>query len=651
MKTVIQLLVIFVLLGYSLGVNAADAAWVARHNIAAQSFAEQNADLHAKGYQLTYLNGHNSKGQARYNAVWQHKPQAPLWLAFHDLTEAGYQNKVNSLKKSGYQPVMVNPFNLNGQLVFTAIFHKKNTAWYARHDMSHAQYQSIYNTQKAKGFRLMHVSGYAKAGQQRYAALWQKTSGPALRATHGVSSNTYQQLVNNYKAQGFAPVLVDVFHLNGADYYSAIWHNSSPRWTARHLVKLNDYQQLFNDQYYEGARPTVVVGYGPAHDVKMAAIFNNTAWQSASLSNLNSMIEDFRSNNNLSGLSIAITIDERLVYAKGFGLRDAQRNIDMTTGTVARIASNSKAITGAAASRLIEQGRLDPEARVFGATGLLNQLYTLPACRVGDIACQLNLQRLTNIRVLDVLEHTMGGWSNSSALEACSPLIHLGFGWNICNQDTDPTLGNASRNDYLSWIVQNVRLIQAPNGSMTYSNIGYNIAEQLIEVASGQSYAGYINAVFMRPSGADCVLARANNALFNNEVNYVAGAAYVMNHRRMAGHGGWVCSAIGYQRLMARLDGGNKRPDLISAAAFNRFISSERGGDNYAKGIRNTGGRLTHNGALRSMNSEYTLWTSDRMSIFLFADTQLNNYAFVGYTPLYNSIRSGTVNFPNIDLF
>lgn len=656
MGSYLRIVLVLALVWALSGCNAEQApedSWVARHNITATQFSTLNLDLRTKGYKLTYLNGQNYNGQARYNAIWRVDGSVP-WLADYNLTGAEYQNRVSTLKQSGYQPVMVNPFNVGGSVIYTAIYERRNGAngWAARHGMSHDEYQQEYNTQKAAGYRLVHVAGYNDGGTARYAAIWENTNGPSMRATHGATSAQYQDLVNSYKAEGFAPVLVDGFTLNGVDYFSAIWHKNSPRWSARHEVEIGSYQDVFDEHYYQGYYPVAVSGYGLANGVKMAAIYNNTAWNGASLTSLNNLVENYRTSNGLSGLSIAITIDERLVYARGFGLRDPNTNARMTTSTVGRIASTSKAITGAAASRLMDEGALNGLANVFGAGGLLEDLYPLQPCRVGDTACQTNVARLQAVQALDVLEHTIGGWSNSSSLEPCSPLIHLGFGWNICNLDTDNTLGAASRDEFLQWIVQNIPLMQAPNGSMIYSNVGYNIAEQLIEAASGMSYEQYINQNFIQPSGSDCKLAQDNNTLFSNEIVYAPGAAYTMNHRRMAGHGGWVCSPIGYLRLMTRLDGGSNRPDLFSANAFsNIFTNSQRGGDTYAKGIRASSGNLSHNGALRSINTEYRYWANDRMSIFLMADTQVNGYNFVGYTNLYNSIRDGSIVFPGFDLF
>jgi hypothetical protein len=61
----------------------------------------------------------------------------------------------------------------------------------------------------------------------RYAAIWEKTSGPAWQAYHGLSSTQYQSTIDSLKAQGYRPVLVNGYSVGGVDYYVAIFHYDS----------------------------------------------------------------------------------------------------------------------------------------------------------------------------------------------------------------------------------------------------------------------------------------------------------------------------------------------------------------------------------------------------------------------------------------
>lgn len=64
------------------------------------------------------------------------------------------------------------------------------------------------------------------------------------------------------------------------------------------------------------------------------------------------------------GLSLAVARDGRIVWSEAFGYRDLERRQAATPATVFRIYSVSKPMTAVAAARLLEQGRLDPNAPV-----------------------------------------------------------------------------------------------------------------------------------------------------------------------------------------------------------------------------------------------------------------------------------------------
>lgn len=61
----------------------------------------------------------------------------------------------------------------------------------------------------------------------------------------------------------------------------------------------------------------------------------------------------------LPALSIALVDDQRIVWAKGFGFRDAAKKIPADAGTVYRVGSVSKLFTDVAVMQLVEDGKLD----------------------------------------------------------------------------------------------------------------------------------------------------------------------------------------------------------------------------------------------------------------------------------------------------
>src|SRR5262250_3256087 len=61
---------------------------------------------------------------------------------------------------------------------------------------------------------------------------------------------------------------------------------------------------------------------------------------------------------NTPGIGVGIVVNEKLVFAKGYGYRDLEKKLPFTPTTLCPIASNSKLFTAVAAGMLVEEGNL-----------------------------------------------------------------------------------------------------------------------------------------------------------------------------------------------------------------------------------------------------------------------------------------------------
>ena len=105
--------------------------------------------------------------------------------------------------------------------------------------------------------------------------------------------------------------------------------------------------------------------------------------------------ERFREQNNLKGLAVAIVKNEKLVFAKGYGYADIDKKISTSPDQLFRIASVSKLVTAITIMKLVENGKLKLDGKVFGKYGILNDEKYL----------QIKDKRLENITVRNLLNH------------------------------------------------------------------------------------------------------------------------------------------------------------------------------------------------------------------------------------------------------
>ena len=98
----------------------------------------------------------------------------------------------------------------------------------------------------------------------------------------------------------------------------------------------------------------------------------------------------------IPGAAVAVVRHGRLVYARGFGMADRLREVPVQPDSLFRIASLSKPITAVAVLKLVEDGRLELDARVF--RDLLAGIEPHPP----------KDPRMNEITVRDLLRHSGG---------------------------------------------------------------------------------------------------------------------------------------------------------------------------------------------------------------------------------------------------
>jgi len=96
---------------------------------------------------------------------------------------------------------------------------------------------------------------------------------------------------------------------------------------------------------------------------------------------------------NTPGIGVGIVVNDKLVFAKGYGYRDYDKKLPFTPTTLQQIASNSKLFTAIAAGMLVEEGKLTWDKPVRDSVPSI-QFY--------------NDQLNNNITLRDMLSHRTG---------------------------------------------------------------------------------------------------------------------------------------------------------------------------------------------------------------------------------------------------
>lgn len=287
---------------------------------------------------------------------------------------------------------------------------------------------------------------------------------------------------------------------------------------------------------------------------------------------------DFMARCKVPGLSVAIAKDGRIRYVAAFG--EAARGVRLTPKHVMRVASVSKPFTAAAVMALVEQGKLDLGARVFGPGAVLGTAYGAPPYA----------PHVAEVTVDHLLTHTAGGWQNDG---------------------TDPMFSNPRMNHHelIEWAIARVPLAHAPGEHHAYSNFGFCILGRVLEKVTGKPYEQAVREAVLDRCGIRSMAIAGNTRddRRSDEVEYFGQQGqdpYGMQVRRMDAHGGWLAAPRDLVRFVLRVDQFPTVPDILKPPTVTRMVDPTPVSDrHYARGWAVNGANYFHSGSLPGTSS------------------------------------------------
>lgn len=292
------------------------------------------------------------------------------------------------------------------------------------------------------------------------------------------------------------------------------------------------------------------------------------------LSGLDKDIVRFMQRWYVKGMQLSITKNGALVYSKGYGWADREKEQRMGPGNILRVASVSKLITAAGVMKLCEQGRLSLQDKVFGTGGILDDV---------EFSSAISDKNYYRITVEDLLRHEAGlSIRRGDPLFTTRDLMHIYH------------LKKAPDSNELVRIAVQRRLGYVPGKSYEYSNLGYLLLSMIIERKGGEPYEQWIQDNVLSPAGCeDMHLAynyykdkypnevryymQDNDPLvpeYNNSGDSVARCYGGNNIRALQGAGAWVASSAELARFVASIDGNPGVPDILSKRSVHRMTES-----------------------------------------------------------------------------
>jgi serine beta-lactamase-like protein LACTB, mitochondrial len=294
-------------------------------------------------------------------------------------------------------------------------------------------------------------------------------------------------------------------------------------------------------------------------------------------------------------MGAAVWIDGRVVWTGSAGLRDVERGLPVDGSTIFRLASVSKVVTATAAARLVQEGKLDPDAPVSSMVPLVRSDW--PKMTTRHLAAHI------------------------------SGLPHY--------QSADDDRGRmhyASVDDAVKVFAER-DLLFAPGERYSYSSWGYTLLSAVVERRSGRPFLDYVTKALVPDLslGADATGGENPHASkayeFENSAARPA-AAHDFSYTWAGGGLGATPSAIAtfggramsgalvspatfaWMTTPTRLNGGTEVADEDYKVGFGWRVARDRDGE-----------RIVHHaGVAVGARSALILWPERRVTVSLLSN-------------------------------
>ena len=302
-----------------------------------------------------------------------------------------------------------------------------------------------------------------------------------------------------------------------------------------------------------------------------------TGKQFPALASFDELMRKFVRENNIPGAALAVAKDGRMVYARGFGFADREKNKHVQPESLFRIASISKPLTAVAIMQLVEKGKLKLEDKVFSI--LPHKAHLATGTKIDSGLAEITIQQL--------LQH-QGGWDRGRSFDPMFRSVKIANTLGV-----DPP---AKADDIIRFMMGQ-KLDFSPGSQFAYSNFGYCLLGRVIEQVSGSDYEKYMRSEVLRPLGIYSM--HTGKSLLENrakdEVRYytrsTSMAIAVMGKQigkpvlrpygswyleAMDSHGAWIASAVDLVRFGSAVEHFNSSK-VLTKKSISKMVARPKG--------------------------------------------------------------------------
>lgn len=333
--------------------------WISLRNLTSAGFAERFDKL-AADHMVIDLEVDVIDGKYRVGAVFRSNPDGRGWASLRNLTGAQFHERWTHYRDRGYRLVDQETYVHAGDRLYAGVWikNREGFGWASYRGVDSGEFSERFDDYRDRGYLPVDFEVYETGDGLRYGAIWvENRESLAWKLRRGLTSAQYGDAFDDYADQGLRSLDVEGIQTGSGRRYAGIWiENRSRRgWYAYRDLTATQYRNRWNQLADKGYRLDNYEKYDTAAGVRYAGIWRQNSdrpnWPLRT--EVDGLVKAERDDHDVPGISVAVSHRGKVVYLGGAGHQDVEDGVWMHSGSVNRIASVSKAVSGALAMRMV----------------------------------------------------------------------------------------------------------------------------------------------------------------------------------------------------------------------------------------------------------------------------------------------------------
>ena len=209
------------------------------------------------------------------------------WGSNRDMTRTQFDDRLSVYTGRGYMAVDVDVRSEGLGLRYALIAHENpdDRAWALHVDLTSDQYHALWTDYHDQGYRPLDVEGYLVDGQTRFAGIWiENVEDLAWSSIRNMTSAEYADYFDARSAEGLRPIDIEAYDTPSGLRFAAIWWENVDglAWSQLRNIDRTRYEQEADDLAAAGYFMIDYETYDTSDGRRYAAIWERRANRPAS---------------------------------------------------------------------------------------------------------------------------------------------------------------------------------------------------------------------------------------------------------------------------------------------------------------------------------------------------------------------------------